>query len=192
MKKFTGNLKKMILLACLTCMVAAGFAQVEPVAVKAADSLETTVGNIVSKEVKQGDSTKKKLKKLFTYVQKNYDYARKTGFEAYNGWAADYAKEMFSQKKGSCYHYAAAYAFLAKKATGCEVRIGLGKTNGFGGNTQPHAWTEVKIGSKWYICDPNMDKYAANSSKKYCLKKRNGLKNTYDKFKGASYFSVSI
>ena len=55
---------------------------------------------------------------------------------------------MYTEKKGSCYHFAAAYAFLAEKATGYKVRIGVGKTNGFSGDLQNHAWTEVKINSK--------------------------------------------
>ena len=190
MKKLTKNVKRMMFLAFLTCILTAGFVQAASAASKSSGDLGTKVEKIVNKQVKPSASTKKKLKKLFTYVQKNYEYGRKTGFEAYNGWASDYALEMFSQKQGSCYHFAAAYAFLAKKATGCEVRIGVGQTNGFSGSLQPHAWTEVKIGSKWYICDPNMDKYAANSSKKYCVKKRNSLKSTYNKFKDASYFSV--
>ena len=158
----------------------------------AGGQLNEKVTQIVNQKVKSSDSAKKKLKKLFTYVQKPYDYGRKVGFEAYSGWEKDYALEMFEQKKGSCYHYAAAYAFLAKKATGCNVRIGVGQADGFSGNMQPHAWVEVELDSKWYICDPNMDKYAANSSKKYCLKKRNSLKSTYNKFKDTKYYNAAF
>lgn len=160
-------------------------------AAQANAKLDETVTKLVDKQVKEKDSAKKKLKKLFAYIQKDYDYARKTGFEAYDGWEKDYALEMYEDQKGSCYHYAAGYAFLAKKATGYSVRIGVGQTNGFSGNLQKHAWTEIKIGGKWYICDPNMDKYAADSSKKYCLKKRNSLKSTYNKFKDTTYYDVA-
>ncbi len=125
-------------------------------------------------------------------MQKDYDYGRKVGFEAYSGWEKDYAMKMFEDKKGSCYHYAAAYAFLAKKATGLRVRIGVGQTNGFSGKLQKHAWTEVKLSGKWYILDPNMDKYAADSSGKYCLKKRDSLKNTYNQFKDTNYYNAAF
>lgn len=184
-----GNyLKKIVVFVLAACILTGLFAQTA----SANDKLNEKVTQIVDKKVNANDSAKKKLKKLFTYIQKDYDYSRKTGFEAYDGWEKDYALEMFTDEKGSCYHYAAAYAFLAKKATGYDVRIGVGQTNGFSGELQKHAWTEVKISGKWYICDPNMDKYAADSSKKYCLKKRNGLKGTYNKFKDTKYYSVSF
>ncbi len=153
--------------------------------------LEQQVEKIINKKVKKADKEKQKLKKLFNYIEKNYGYKRTMGFEVYNGWDKDYASEMYIEKKGSCYHFAAAYAFLAKKATSYKVRIGVGKTNGFSGAVQEHAWTEVQINSVWYICDTNMDKYAENSSGKYFLKKRNKLKSVYNNFKDVKYF-VSI
>ena len=173
--KTRNNFKKIVSLLLAVCMITIALTQTATAA-SAGTKLDEAVTKIVDKQVKSKDSAKKKLKKLFTYVQKEYDYGRKTGFEAYDGWEKDYALEMFEDKKGSCYHYAAAYAFLAKKATGYSVRIGVGQTDGFSGNLQKHAWAEVKIGGKWYICDPNMDKYAADCSNKYCLKKRNNLK----------------
>lgn len=181
------KIRRMVFLLLVFCLLAGSFpAKTQAAPANAGSRAEA----IVKKNVKSGDSTKKKLKRLFTYIQKNYDYARAMGFKTYDGWEKDYALEMFTKKKGSCYHYAAAYAFLARKATGYQVRIGVGKTNGFSGNLQDHAWTEVKIGSKWYICDTNMDKYAAKSSGKYFLKKRNVLKKVYDNYKNAKYFKV--
>ncbi len=183
--------KKIIIFILAACMLVC--IPVRPA--KAAQSgakTEETVTKLVDGQVKANDSAKKKLKKLFTYVRKEYDYGRKTGFEAYGGWEKDYAMEMYKDKKGSCYHFAAAYAFLAKKATGYNVRIGVGQTNGFSGSLQKHAWTEVKIGGKWYICDPNMDKYAADSSNKYYLKKRNNLKSTYNNFEDTTYYNVAF
>lgn len=154
-------------------------------------TLKQQTEKIINKKVKKTDKEKKKLKKLFNYIEKNYGYKRTTGFEAYNGWDKDYASEMYSEKNGSCYHFAAAYAFLAKKATSYKVRIGIGKTNGFSGVMQEHAWTEIQINSVWYICDTNMDKYAENSSGKYFLKKKNKLASIYNDFKDVEYF-VSV
>lgn len=177
--------------ALAVCIMAVSFTQIAKAAASS-DKLEEQAAQIVSQQVKANDSAKKKLKKLFTYLQKEYDYGRKVGFEAYDGWEKDYALEMFADEKGSCYHYAAAYAFLAKKATGYSVRIGVGQTNGFSGKLQKHAWTEVKISGKWYILDSNMDKYAADSSGKYCLKKRDSLKNTYNKYKDTKYYTAAF
>lgn len=165
----------------------AGFSESK---LKAVTDLNGRVEKIVNKKTKKEWSPKKKLKRLFGYIEKKYDYARKIGFTAYSGWEKNYAEEMFKEKKGSCYHYAAAYAFLAKKATGLDVRIGLGKTNGFSGNLQPHAWVEVKYNSKWYICDTNMDKYAEKSSGKYFFKSRKKLESVYDGYKDVQYINI--
>lgn len=154
--------------------------------------LNKRIGKIVNKKTKKEWDQKKKLRRLFRYVEKKYDYVRKIGFSANNGWEKAYTEEMLRDKQGSCYHYAALFAFLAKSATGLEVRIGLGKTNGFSGNLQPHAWVEVKYNSKWYILDPNMDKYAANSSGKYFFKSRKKLKSVYDGYKNSEYFEISL
>ena len=159
-------------------------------AAAAGDNLKAQAEKIVSKKVNSSDSAKMKLKKLFKYAENTYDYKRVMGFDTYNGWEKDYALETYSDKKGSCYHFAAAYAFLAKKATGYKVRIGVGKTNGFSGALQGHAWTEIKIDSKWYICDTNMDKYAEKSSGKYFLKRRKNLKKVYDDFNDVEYFTA--
>ena len=82
--------------------------------------------------------------------------------------------------------------FFTKKATGYKVRIVIGKTNGFSGALQEHAWTEINIDSKWYICDSNMDKYAENSSGKYFLKKKSKLKNIYNNYKSVQYCTVIL
>lgn len=157
--------------------------------------LKKQVDSIVKKQVKDKDSKKKKLEKLFKYTEKTYKYGRAYEFKAKKGWEKTYALELFKNKKkqGSCYHFAAAYAVLAKKATNYTVRIGVGKTNGFNKKiTQDHAWVEIKIKDKWYICDPNMDKFAEKSSGKYFLKERSKLKKVYNKFKKVKYTTVKL
>lgn len=147
--------------------------------------LEKSVQKIIkkSKAAKETNS-KKALKKLFQYVEKNYGYARTIGFENTKGWEKTFAKEMIQEKKGSCYHFAALYAFLAKKATGYPVRICLGKTNGFNASRwQDHAWCEIKIGKKWYLFDTNMDKFAANSKGKYFMKSVSSMKKNFKRTK---------
>ena len=61
-----------------------------------------------------------------------------------------------------------------------KQRICLGRTNGFNkARWQDHAWCKVKVGKKWYICDPNMDKFAANSKGKYFMKTVSSMKATF-------------
>ncbi len=129
---------------------------------------QETLNAVVLEQTAESDSSAAKLGRLFQYVEENYSYARKVGFEAYDGWERDYALEMLSDKAGSCYHFAALYAFLAKAATDCEVRICTGTTDGFSASSwQPHAWTEVEINGKWYAFDPNLDKYEADSTLRF-------------------------
>lgn len=148
--------------------------------VEAKSALEKKTEKIVKKQTNATEEVETNLKKLFTYVEKNYNYKRVVGFKASKGWEKTYAKEMISTKKGSCYHYAALYAFLAKKASGYPVRICIGKTNGFNASVwQPHAWCEIKIKGTWYVCDPNLDKYAADSKGVYFMKKFKSVKKNY-------------
>ena len=185
----------LLVLVILIAGIPAGRAQAakaQALKTAAQSDLEDTVETIVNKETKRKDSAKEKLKKLFLYMEEDYDYGRAVSFETYSGWEEEYAAEMFEDEKGSCYHFAAAYAYLAKKATDYPVRIGVGKTNGFSGKWQKHAWVEIKIKSKWYVCDPNMDKYAEESSLTYFLKKRSSLKETYNNYKKVEYVTVSF
>lgn len=179
--------KKMIkrTTACLLAgAIALGGAAAPAVTAEAKSSLEKSVETLVTKAVKKETNQKKQLRKLFNYVEKNYGYARVVGFQNSKGWEKTYAKEMIKNKQGSCYHYAALYAFLAKKAANLPVRICIGTTNGFNKSVwQPHAWCEIKIGRTWYVCDANMDKFAAKSKGKYFLKSIKSMKSTYKRSK---------
>ena len=189
------RLMKRIIILVLVATLGLGVFSMPMSSVDAATSkakVKKQATKIVDKQTKKKDSKKQKLKKLFQYCEKKYGYKRVYGFENSKGWERDFAVEMYKGKKGSCYHFAAAYAFLAKKATGYDVRIGLGKTNGFSGELQDHAWVEVKIGKTWYVCDPNMDKFAEASSGKYYLKKRSSLKKVYNNYKKVKYVKVAF
>ena len=166
-------------------------------------TVEKQVASIVKTQVADTDSKKTKLKKLFTYMQKKYDcssvfksdyFMKWTKKNAYKGWEKDFALEMFKDKKGSCFHYAAAYAYLAKKAANYKVRIAVGKTTGFSGKEQDHAWVEIRIKNQWHIFDPNMDKVTAKSSGKYFMKKRSSksMKKDYNQFKNVKYITVVL
>lgn len=129
---------------------------------------QSMLAAVVESEAGTVSDPEARLKALFRYVEEEYSYARKMGFEAYSGWQEDYAYEMLSEMSGSCYHYAVLYGFLAKEAADCDVRICVGTTNGFSASSwQPHAWTEAELDGKWYVFDTNLDKYGADSTLKY-------------------------
>lgn len=194
--KERGTAKRICAAAVALCFLLGAVLQASAVTASAASSsdkaLKKKVTQIVKKNVDKKDTKEEKLEKLFTYTEDTYKYGRPTKAAGAKGWEKKFAMEMYKKKKGSCYHFAAAYAFLAQKATGCKVRVAMGKTNGFSGKRQAHSWVEVKINKKWYICDPNMDKFAADSSGKYFLKERSKLKKTYNNFKKTTYVTVKL
>lgn len=184
-KKMQGKMKnRAAALALAGVMAVSGAASAVLPADAAKSSLEKSAEKLVKKAVKKEKNQKKQLKNLFQYVEKNYGYARVMGFTAKKGWEKTYAAEMIKKKEGSCYHYAALYAFLAKKATDLPVRISIGTTNGFQKSRwQPHAWCEIRVGKVWYVFDANMDKFAAGSKGKYFMKSVKSMKSAYKKSK---------
>lgn len=203
----------MFLTAVAVILGAALFATGTPSAVEAASKakqlkqIKTAADKIIKKQTKTKDSKKTKLKKLYQYVAKEgkketFGYANDINFYLNKGWTKSgwertYALAMLNKKnaKGSCYHYAAAFAFLAKRATGYTVRIGVGRVQSANNkNGSPHAWVEVKIGKTWYICDPNRGKYVAKKNLDYYLKKRTNktIKKTYMNFKDVDYTTVKF
>ncbi|MCD7737348.1 MAG: hypothetical protein LUI07_10395 [Lachnospiraceae bacterium] len=153
---------------------------------------------IIKKTVKSSDSKLTQLKKLFKYAEKTWGYSRTYNFDSsVSGWTRTYAYSIMKNKKGSCYHFAAGFAYLARQALGSSskytVRVAVGQTKGFGYGLQSHAWVEIKINGTWYIFDPNMDKFAEDSSLTYYKKKRSSsaMKKVYNSYKNTKYFTVS-
>ncbi|MCF0132579.1 MAG: transglutaminase domain-containing protein [Blautia sp.] len=125
----------------------------------------------------------KKLKLLFTRIgnKKNYAYER-APFDfnpKTNGWANSYALSMLKNKRGSCYHHAAAFAYLARKATSLPVRICYGKAKIYSSSKSPHAWVEVKIDKKWYIYDTNAKAFAGKGTWGKLLRTSSTAKKLY-------------
>lgn len=67
------------------------------------------------------------------------------------------ARDMFTNKRGNCYRYAAAFAYIAK-VLGYDSRVASGMVGARGGGMTPHAWTEIKDGKSWYQYDCNMQR----------------------------------
>lgn len=163
---------------------------------KKSKAIDGTLVKTMDKIIKSQKITSKTkdsaaLKSLFEYVRKNGGYQRVMGFQGQSGWEYDFAKQMLETNQGSCYHYAAAFAFLAKRATGLPVRICWGTSNAF--NTarwQPHAWVEIKIGKVWYTYDANAAKYSSLRKGKWYHQKRSAMEGKI--YKTVKYVEVKL
>ncbi len=94
------------------------------------------------------------LENSFAYFVNSVSYERKIDVPI-GDWTEEYATNMFLNGKGNCYGYAAAFAYIAK-GLGYDSRVCSGMVLSALGGKTPHAWTEVKMGEKWYIFDSEM------------------------------------
>ncbi len=96
----------------------------------------------------KGSTLKEKMEYGFLYMANNYPYVR-----VYNDAPDDesdipaFAIECFTDKEGTCYRYAAAFACVAKIA-GYRSRFSYGISG-----TLLHGWTEVYVDGEWLMCD---------------------------------------
>lgn len=175
-----------VTLTCSSAPVYATPAVVKTVQAEAATAttkkLDATLKKNLDKIIKAQKFTKtttdkQKLQKLFNYTKKAFSYKRYMGgIPSAAGWDSQFAKEMFQTKAGSCYHDAAAFAYLAKRATGLPVRICVGTSNAF--NTtrwQNHGWVEIKISGKWYTFDTNANRFSSLRKGKWFMQKRTAM-----------------
>lgn len=189
-------IRKMTALLLMLCIVlCAAPVQAASRTVKADKKLTAYVNRAVkSSRVAKADSKKAALKKVFNYTAK-FGYGRAPmGFkpEKTKNWEREFAKEMLRKKAGSCYHSAAAFAYLAKKTTNYPVRIGYGTAKAFSKKWSYHAWVEIKIGKTWYTFDPNAAAQKSRLMKGRCYQqKRTDMKKTYN-FKTAKYTYVGF
>lgn len=108
----------------------------------------------ISKKAK--GSTKSKAKYYVSYLAKNCSYKRTNLPTTY--------EFLLTKKKGQCYHYADAFAELCN-LSGIKCEIVNGKTANGG-----HSWAIIKIGKKWYWCDPCWADYGNKVGKKWMFK----------------------
>lgn len=137
------------------------------------------------------------LKKTAVYLsnKSRYKYGRAPlGFDpvkAAAGWDEALAGEFLNTKTGSCYHHAAAFAYLAKRLTGYDTRICVGQACVFDtGKWQKHGWVEVKINGTWYIYDTNAMEFSTVKSGKWYYLKHSSYEGKY--YKTEKTFTVTI
>lgn len=111
-----------------------------------------------------------------------------------------YAVDMFKDKKGTCFHYAALFGIAAKQALGksATVKIAAGASKHTGSKVDYHSWVEVKLGKKTYVYDPQAGNTTAKTAGsatefgKFCGSVKNKLKANYYNYKGVQYTTVKL
>jgi hypothetical protein len=94
------------------------------------------------------------LQSAFDCLCKSLVYSR--SYETPSGdWCREYAQTALRTGTTNCYGYAASFAYIAK-GLGYDARVCTGTIVSSLGGRADHAWTEVRIGKKWYVFDAEM------------------------------------
>ena len=97
----------------------------------------------------KGNTLNERMKTGFLYMAKNFPYHRTYDHPKKAADLPALAIDLFKNKKGNCFRYAAAFACTARIA-GYRSRVVIGDVLG-----SPHGWVEVLVNGKWLICDPD-------------------------------------
>ena len=116
--------------------------------------IKKLVASILEVSTNGSQTQSKQLEAAFNYTVNALTYERKLDVPIGN-WTESYATNALLSGKGNCYDYAAVFAYVAK-GLGYESRVCAGKVESSLGGMTGHAWTEVKVGDKWYIFDTEM------------------------------------
>lgn len=115
----------------------------------------------------KGNTLNERMKTGFLYMAKNFPYHRTYDHPKKASDLPALAIDLFKNKKGNCFRYAAAFACTARIA-GYRARVVIGDVLG-----SPHGWVEVLVNGEWLICDPDaqLPGYKAPDYKPYMMKK---------------------
>ncbi|MCD7716859.1 MAG: transglutaminase domain-containing protein [Lachnospiraceae bacterium] len=91
---------------------------------------------------------------------------------------SSFAEQLFVNRTGNCYRYAAGFACIAA-VLGYDVRVNVGQITARGGGLTPHGWTEVCVDGVWYLCDPDMQAFNSNYSGQYYMTSASAIGLTY-------------
>ncbi|MCD8022344.1 MAG: hypothetical protein LUF30_05030, partial [Lachnospiraceae bacterium] len=91
---------------------------------------------------------------------------------------SSFAEQLFANRTGNCYRYAAGFACIAAEL-GYDVRVVVGQITARAGGLTPHGWTEVCVDGVWYLCDPDMQAFNSNYSGQYYMTSASAIGLTY-------------
>ena len=116
--------------------------------------LDDYVAQTLSDFMTPGAARLDDLKAVYYHVKNDFQYLTRNYYDSgATGWDIDEALTIFRTNKGNCYCYAGAFCALAR-GLGYNARTYSGS---IGIENQPHAWTEIALDGKIYICDPEIE-----------------------------------
>ena len=98
-----------------------------------------------------GKTMDERMKTSFKYLAEKIPYKRTYDHPTSKAQLPGLAIDMFKNKRGNCYRYAACFTCIAK-ICGYRVKMAVGNTS----NGNPHGWTEIYMDGRWYYFDPDM------------------------------------
>lgn len=134
-----------------------GYYYVDVDGIRVTDSAVKCAVNFVMKYSSSKQSPEQRLRSCFNALC-GYSYQRIYSDQPRAQAIRSYALYMFNNKKGNCYRYGSALAYIAR-VLGFESRVCVGGVTAFAGRSlSPHGWCEVKTGGRWKVCDCSMQR----------------------------------
>lgn len=135
-----------------------GYYYVDQNGVRITDKQIAMAVKFVLKHSRMNDTPRDRLRDCYD-VLRNYRYQRIYRNNPSAGMVPSYASYMFTHRRGNCYRYASAYAYIAR-VLGFKVRVCAGGVNTRNGRyLSPHGWCEVKIGDTWKMVDCSLGRH---------------------------------
>lgn len=133
----------------------AGYFYVDKTGVRITTPEIKSAVSFVMKYSNSKSSRQQRLKECYNALC-TYPYQRFYGDRPAAGQMPGYAKYMFTNKKGNCYRYGAALAYIAR-VLGYDSRVAAGGVTAYAYTSlSAHGWCEILIGSTWKMCDCSM------------------------------------
>ena len=118
------------------------------------EELDARVAEALLKLMEPGKTRQEHLRAVYLHVKNDFKYLVRNYYDSgATGWEIPEALTMYETGKGNCYNYAGMFWSLVR---------GLGYNAVTYSGTQglqytPHAWTEILLDGRWYICDPELE-----------------------------------
>lgn len=118
------------------------------------DELDAYVAKTLAELMEPGKTRLEQLRTIYLHVKNDFKYLTRNYYDSgATGWEIPEALTMYQTGKGNCYNYTGVFWSLAR---------GLGYNTAAFSGTQglqytPHAWSEILLDGRWYICDPELE-----------------------------------
>ncbi len=132
-----------------------GYYYVDASGIRVTDSAIKCAVNFVMKNSSSKQSPRQRLRSCYDALCR-YSYQRIYSDHPAATTIRSYALYMFNNKRGNCYRYGSALAYIAR-VLGFDCRVSAGGVTAHAySSLSPHGWCEVKIDGQWKLCDCSM------------------------------------